>query len=488
MDTKVQALIACLIRMKENQASLVSTITDLDLVIEGLNELDQMIEMDNVKLSIIEQIKFLLVNSVNMQEKNFDGHMVHTVLSGGPGLGKTATGCILAKIWTGLGLIKPTPISEPPPVEAKDEKEDQIMILEKQINNLNSSGKVKNGVIKKLQSYVADIKNNIKKTESDFNLIQYRLKSLLRELKKSENKNYSSICMTEELINSYPEVREKLNKIVSNTIPDEYITFTLPIPSSSSSSSTSSSSSSTLTPEQKLDQAINDLVDLSKNLNQEPEKKDEIEPRKFDEIRIVSREDFVGGFLGQTAIKTEKLLRDSFGKILFIDEAYSLVNDEKDSFGREALTVLNRFMSEYSDRIIIIFAGYKDLMEETIFKYQPGLKRRCSWNFEIKGYTENGLAKIFEKQLNSNGWKLSEEFDIVSFFKNNMKDFPHYGGSTLQLAFYCKLLYSSLFFDYKRENNMIIDQEILENALEYLRKNRISDGEEINLHHHHMYL
>ena len=45
--------------------------------------------------------------------------------------------------------------------------------------------------------------------------------------------------------------------------------------------------------------------------------------------------------------ETESLLNDSLGKVLFIDEAYSLVNDEKDSFGREALTVLNRFMSEY---------------------------------------------------------------------------------------------------------------------------------------------
>ena len=52
-------------------------------------------------------------------------------------------------------------------------------------------------------------------------------------------------------------------------------------------------------------------------------------------------------------------------------------------------------VSSAASAVIVIFAGYKDMMEQTIFKYQPGLKSRCTWRFEIDGYTEKGLAEIF---------------------------------------------------------------------------------------------
>ena len=179
--------------------------------------------------------------------------------------------------------------------------------------------------------------------------------------------------------------------------------------------------------------------------------------------------------MGQTAIKTEKLLNSSIGKVLFIDEAYSLINDDRDSYGREALTVLNRFMSEHSHDIVIIFAGYKDLMESTIFKYQPGLKRRCSWIFEIKGYTENGLSEIFIKQLEKESWTLSPDINIVDFFKTNLKDFPAYGGDTQRLVFYCKICYAHEIFDHNLENNKMINETVLNKALKYLKQYRITD-------------
>ena len=74
----------------------------------------------------------------------------------------------------------------------------------------------------------------------------------------------------------------------------------------------------------------------------------------------VDRSDFVGEYAGWTEAKTRTLLEESRGKVLFIDEAYNLVTDERDSFGKVALTALNKFMSENPDEIIVIFAGYHD--------------------------------------------------------------------------------------------------------------------------------
>ena len=73
---------------------------------------------------------------------------------------------------------------------------------------------------------------------------------------------------------------------------------------------------------------------------------DEVASKPVAPINIVSRVDFVGGYLGQTAIKTRKLLEGSMGKVVFIDEAYALSHGTHDSYGHEALTELNRFMTE----------------------------------------------------------------------------------------------------------------------------------------------
>lgn len=156
-------------------------------------------------------------------------------------------------------------------------------------------------------------------------------------------------------------------------------------------------------------------------------------------FKIATRADFVAKYVGQTAPKTQKVLEDAVGGVLFIDEAYSLMNRSDDSFGMEALTVINQFMSEHPDELIIIFAGYKDLLDETIFRAQPGLKRRCSWTFDISGYSPIDLAQIFQRQLDQYGWKVDPEVDLVQFFTQHQDKFPNYGGDTHRLAFHCKL-------------------------------------------------
>lgn len=442
MESEVQALLKCLTKMKTNNSRLLGSVSNFGLLVEGLTELDAMVEMNEVKQSIIAQIKFLLINTVSgSSNKNFDGHMVHTVLLGPSGCGKTSIGIILAKIWMGIGLLKK--IHESPKNSKEEAKEAKG----------NKVNKMKNDVIKRLQENIANIKSSLRNIDKKIDLNNYRLKTLQRELPKDTYK-------IEDLITFNKEIKEKITEIVETVTTDENVSFISP-----------------LITNEMLEKEIDSLLAISDLLN---------EKKASDIIKIVSREDLVGGYLGQTAIKTEKLLRDNFGKVIFIDEAYSLVNDEKDSFGKEALTVLNRYMSEYSDSLIIIFAGYKNIMDETIFKEQPGLKRRCSWMFEIKEYSEEGLADIFFKQLQEHGWTIDLDVDLPKFFTKHKREFPNFGGTTLSLAFYCKLVYATAVFDEDYPDEKVINKKILKEALIALKSNRIN--KEDNSSYNHIYL
>ena len=113
-----------------------------------------------------------------------------------------------------------------------------------------------------------------------------------------------------------------------------------------------------------------------------------------DIISVVSRNDFVGEYLGHTSGKTKKLLEANMGKVLFIDEAYSLLNDARDSYGFECINTLNLFLSENPDKIVVILAGYKDQMKSSIFAAQPGLERRMMWNISCDPYNGEELSLI----------------------------------------------------------------------------------------------
>ena len=158
-----------------------------------------------------------------------------------------------------------------------------------------------------------------------------------------------------------------------------------------------------------------------------------------DIISVVSRQDFVAGYVGQTATKTKVLLTRNLGKVLFVDEAYSLLNDSRDSFGHEALTAINLFMSEHPGEIVLVFAGYKDKMKNGIFRAQPGLPRRCMWHFECDGYSGDELCEIFMRQATRDGWRLSDEYEICDIIRKSTDIFKSYGGDTERLLFFSKL-------------------------------------------------
>ena len=180
---------------------------------------------------------------------------------------------------------------------------------------------------------------------------------------------------------------------------------------------------------------------------------------------IVSRDDFVGQFQGHTTQKTNELLRSNSKKVIFVDEAYSLCHDEKDSFGLEALSTLNLFMSQ-NPKTRFIFAGYKHLMEAGIFFHQPGLQRRCMWVLENSDYTPDHLFSIFKFQMED--WTFDDSID-KSFFQKS--DFPGFGGDTQKLIFYSKLEQAMENF-VNKETNRHLTVDHVKSGIEILRKNQ----------------
>lgn len=174
---------------------------------------------------------------------------------------------------------------------------------------------------------------------------------------------------------------------------------------------------------------------------EEPDQKKVTQIEDRDLIKVVSRKDFVAEYMGQSAIKTRALLQANFGKVLLIDEAYSLYNGDRDQYGMEALTEINLVMSENPDSIAIIFAGYKDLMKYGIFSVQPGLPRRCMWHFECSPYDGHQLTDIFFRQVEKDNCVINEQDVslIRRLISDNYKMFKSYGGDTERLLLYSQI-------------------------------------------------
>lgn len=158
-----------------------------------------------------------------------------------------------------------------------------------------------------------------------------------------------------------------------------------------------------------------------------------------DIITVVSRNDFVGEYLGHTSGKTKKLLEANLGKVLFIDEAYSLLNDARDSYGYEALNTLNLFLSENADKIVVIFAGYKEQMKNSIFLAQPGLERRCMWSFHCDNYSGEELAEIFLLMAEKDKWKISDWEKVKKLICRNESIFKNMAGDCERLLYLSSL-------------------------------------------------
>ena len=123
----------------------------------------------------------------------------------------------------------------------------------------------------------------------------------------------------------------------------------------------------------------------------------------------VDRSGLVAGYVGQTAIKTQKVIEKAMGGVLFIDEAYALApGDGGNDFGREAIDTILKAMEDHRDDLVVIVAGYTDLMDRFIHS-NPGLESRFNRFLLFDDYTIDEMVEIFRMQCKKGCYQLTEE-------------------------------------------------------------------------------
>lgn len=134
----------------------------------------------------------------------------------------------------------------------------------------------------------------------------------------------------------------------------------------------------------------------------------------------VDRGGLVGGYVGQTAIKTQEVIDKAMGGILFIDEAYALTHGKGDNdFGQEAVDTILKAMEDHRDDFIVIVAGYPNLMKEFVAS-NPGLKSRFNQFINFEDYNPFELKEIFKLLCVQQGLIISEKCDefLTQYFEN----------------------------------------------------------------------
>ena len=129
---------------------------------------------------------------------------------------------------------------------------------------------------------------------------------------------------------------------------------------------------------------------------------------KSPEIEEVGRSGLVAKYEGQTAEKVKSVFESAEGRLLFIDEAYSLLESDEGFFGDEAISTIVQEMENRRGDTIVVFAGYPDKMKK-FFERNPGLRSRVPFRIEFKEYSEEEMLQISLKEATDRGFSVEEK-------------------------------------------------------------------------------
>lgn len=192
-------------------------------------------------------------------------------------------------------------------------------------------------------------------------------------------------------------------------------------------------------------------------------------------FKKATRTELIAGYLGQTAIKTKKIIDECLGGVLFIDEAYSLANgDREDSYSKECLDTLCEALSDHKNDLMVIIAGYEDELNETFFRVNKGLESRFIWRFTMEEYSSKELMEIFKKKINDIEWSLEDldEKKLQKWFEDNKSNFKHFGRDMELLLTYVKIAHGRRIYMKSKELRKIISMDDIKNGYDVFIKNK----------------
>lgn len=191
-------------------------------------------------------------------------------------------------------------------------------------------------------------------------------------------------------------------------------------------------------------------------------------------FKKVTRNDLIAGYLGQTAIKTKKVIDECLGGVLFIDEAYSLAShDNNDSYSKECLDTLCEALSDHKDDLMVIIAGYDKELEETFFRANRGLESRFIWRFKMDSYNCKEMMKIFKKKVFEYEWNFENEEDLnEKWFYDKKNEFKNFGRDMELLFTYTKIAHGRRIYGKDKESRKKLSLADINAGYETFLKNR----------------
>ena len=152
--------------------------------------------------------------------------------------------------------------------------------------------------------------------------------------------------------------------------------------------------------------------------------------------------DLVGKYVGSTAPMVQSVFRSAMGGVLFIDEAYALTRDDTGDYGQEAVDTLVKLMEDNREDIVVIVAGYPELMHEFLDS-NPGLRSRFPTVITFEDYTYEQLVKIFKYMCSENEIEIDRATmrEVENYFRAERARKPyHYGNARAVRNFFEEML------------------------------------------------
>jgi len=459
-------------------------ISNYSRFIKTLIKINEMIGIRKLKDQVASQVKSFIVN-YRKTGMPTDGEKLNALLCGPPGCGKTHVGKYLAELWTTSGCLSTnqdtssiftfTPESrqsilpnitrhiDPELIKLKQ----TLVLKDSQLRQVNQQLQSNKLFVGQTITMLNNVRKKIHaKDNSKEGLVQHKLQDIKNKLKTAAG-----------YVTGDSEKNDKLLPVI--------------IPSNPGNKSIFGSSNPPILPHlPKLPTIGGSNIDINLITNFLKTSTEEKHVAKF---AVITRGDLIGKYQGHTTDQTRKVLLKHIGGVIMIDEVYNLCTGPHDDFGKEALTEINAFMTEHPDKIIFIFAGYKDKIEEHVMKQQPGLARRFNWTFEITEYEPEELCSIFIQQLGKYNRKIDDKSmkDLNKFFKDNVSKFPHFGGDTERFCVFVKEACYENYWeialddDYSNEEYKklfgSIDMEVLKNGFEKYLANSVKESEAIKI-------